>query len=99
MKKIKNYVGMTINANYFRGMEAVGGQIIFDELGFVFKSHSVNIQTGETRIEYLEIKDLQKVNTLGIIPNGMLLLTNDNIEHRFVIRNREKVIRFLRTLF
>ncbi len=99
MKKIKSYIGMTINANYFCGAEAVSGTITFDDLGFVFKSNGANTQTGEPRIEYLAIKDLQKVNTLGIVPNGMLILTNDNIEHKFVISGREKVIQFLRTLF
>ena len=53
----ENYVNEKIGANYMRGKEAVGGWINFDENGLTFKSHAVNIQTGETRIEYAAIQD------------------------------------------
>jgi hypothetical protein len=33
-------------ANLFRGIEAVGGKIYFDETGFSLKCHALNIQTG-----------------------------------------------------
>lgn len=92
---MKDYVDKSIAANYFRGTEAVGGKIYFDKTGMTFKSHMFNIQRGETRIEYCEIDSVAKRNTLGIIPNGMLILTRDGFEHKFVINSRTKVIEFI----
>lgn len=93
----ENYVNEKIGANYMRGKEAVGGWINFDENGLTFKSHAVNIQTGETRIEYAAIQDIKKRNTLGIVPNGISVYTNDGFEHKFVIHDREQVIEFLKS--
>lgn len=90
-----DYSGKHIAANYFRGVEAVGGKIYFDETGLTFKSHAINIQTGETRIEYEKISEVVKRNTLGIVPNGISIFTKDGFEHKFVINNRSKVIDFL----
>lgn len=39
-----------VAANLFRGKEAVGGRLHFEEQRMVFKSHAFNIQTGETVI-------------------------------------------------
>lgn len=94
---MKNYIGNSILANYFKGIEAVGGKIYFDDTGLTFKSHALNFQTGETRIEYVQIIKVVKRNTLGIIPNGMSIFTKDNYEHKFVIYHRNSVIEFLQS--
>lgn len=94
---MKNYIGKKIAANYFRGLEAVGGNIRFDEEGLTFHSHALNIQRGETRIEYADIMDLGKRNSLGIIPNRISIFTKDGFEHRFVINNRNDVLEFLQS--
>lgn len=93
----ENNLNEKIAANYMRGKEAVGGWIYFDENGLTFKSHAVNLQTGETRIEYADIRDVKKRNTLGIVPNGISVYTNDDFEHKFVIHDREQVIEFLKS--
>lgn len=90
------YIEKIILANYFRGSEAVGGKIYFDNTGLTFKSHKFNIQRGETRIDYNQIQDVNKRNTLGIVPNGISIFTKDGVEHKFVIYNREKIIDFLK---
>ena len=60
---MKDYCGKSIAANYYRGIEAVGGKLIFDETGITFKSHALNIQTGESRIEYKDmLKDASGVD-------------------------------------
>lgn len=92
-----DYVNEKIGANYMRGKEAVGGWINFDEKGLTFKSHPINIQTGETRIEYADIREVKKRKSWGIVPNGISVYTNDNFEHKFVIHNREQVIEFLKS--
>lgn len=48
---MKDFTGQSIPANYFRGIEAVGGKIYFYEDRLVFKSHLFNIQRGETEIK------------------------------------------------
>ena len=92
---MKNYIGISVAANYFRGPEAVGGKVAFDETGLTFRSHALNIQTGDTRIDYDQIEMIRKVNTFGVIPNGMLIITKDFRRHQFVIYHRKKVIDFL----
>lgn len=94
---MRDYIGNSILANYFKGIEAVGGKINFDETGLTFQSHALNIQTGETRIEYSQITKIAKRNTLGIVPNGISIFTKDNFEHKFVINNRNSVIEFLKS--
>lgn len=80
-----------------RGKEAVGGRIYFNENGFTFKSHAVNIQTGETCIEYADIQKVKKRRTLRIMPNRISVYTNNNFEHKFVIHDREQIIGFLKS--
>lgn len=92
---MKDYINKSIAANYFRGIEAVGGKITFDETGLTFSSHAFNMQRGSTRIDYSDIQDVQKKSNLGFIPNGILIITNNGIQHRFVINNRNNIIEFL----
>lgn len=92
---MKDYIGKTVKANYYRGIEAVGGHIHFDKTGLVFNSHGANIQTGETRIEYKDINSVNKRNTLGFVPNGISIFTNDKVQHKLVVYNRSSILEFL----
>ena len=92
---MKKYLNSSIPANYFRGIEAVGGRLYFGETGMTFRSHNWNIQTGETRIEYRDIQSFSKRNTLRLVPNGLPVFTKDGFEHKFVIFHRKAVMRFL----
>lgn len=86
-----DYIGKSIFANYFRGIEAVGGKLYFDEQGILFRSHALNIQTGDTRICYAAMEKAQK---RGIL-TGMSIFTKDGFEHKFVVYHRKRVIAFL----
>ncbi len=90
---MKDYVGTKIAANYFRGSEAVGGKLFFDESGMTFKSHIFNIQRGETRIEYSQIQGAQRGK--GIIPTSVSVFTKDGFEHKFVVYHRDDLIAFI----
>ena len=90
---MKDYTNTKILANYFRGAEAVGGTLSFDETGMTFSSHALNIQTGATRIEYSEIDCAKIVKKL--IPSFMSVFTKDGTEHVFVVYHRKKIIEFL----
>lgn len=93
-----NFNGKNIAANYFCGKEAVGGKIYFDEEGFTFKSHKLNLQKVEARFLYKDICKIEKRKTLNIIPNGMAVFTQDEVEHLFVINKREEVIEYLQSV-
>ncbi|MBR2432588.1 MAG: hypothetical protein IKB23_06690 [Clostridia bacterium] len=88
---MRDYCGESIPANYYRGIEAVGGKLFFDETGMTFKSHAFNVQTGESRIEY---KDIAKAQVKGFL-TGISVYTKDGIEHKFVVYYRKKVVEFL----
>ena len=92
---MKDFTGQKIMANYFRGIEAVGGKIYFYEDKLIFKSHVFNIQRGETEIKYSDIYEIQKRNTSFIVPNGISIITKDGFKHKFVLNGRNKVIEFL----
>lgn len=88
---MKDYCGQSIAANYYRGKEAVGCKLFFDDTGITFKSHAFNIQKGETRIEY---KDIAKAEVKGFL-TGMSVYTKDYVEHKFVVNQRKDVVEFL----
>jgi len=76
-------------ANLFRGMEGVGGKIFLTDKKLIFKSHKINIQKGQTNIEYKNIKEIIKRKTAKIIDNGIRIITNDNKEFDFVVNERD----------
>lgn len=92
---MKVALGEAIPANLFRGIEAVGGKIIFLEQGIKFNSHSLNIQTGEVFIPYNQILNIKKRNTLLFVPNGISIITRDGSEFKFVVYKRNEIIDFI----
>ena len=74
-------------ANHFRGKEAVGGWLFLTSTELIFKSHGFNIQNQKTIIPLNNILEVTKVNTLGIVPNGLMIRTNNKSE-RFVLHGR-----------
>jgi len=88
-------INKEVAANLFRGMEAVGGHLIFEENEMIFKSHRFNIQTGETCIPYKDISNAVKCNTLLIIPNGILINMKNGTCYRFVVWKRNEIISFI----
>lgn len=85
-------------ANLFRGVEAVGGRMYLTANSVYFSSHRFNVQTGDTRIGLDEISDIQKCNTLGIVPNGLRIITRQGQVHQFVLWGRNSVIACLKVL-
>lgn len=92
------FEGKSVAANLFRGIEAVGGKLLFGEEYMRFKSHFFNIQRGETIIYYNDIVRIEKIKTLGIIPNGINVVVKTlegEKEYKFVINKRNKIVEFL----
>lgn len=71
-------------ANMWRGAEAVGGRLHVTNQRVIFKSHSLNIQTGETHISLADIQSVSPVNTLGIVPNGPQIALKSGGAYKFV---------------
>ncbi|TDL98097.1 hypothetical protein ERX27_05320 [Macrococcus brunensis] len=90
-----NYVGQSVKANYIKGFESIGGNLHFYDDGFEFKPHALNIQKHNPFIYYNDISSVSKRNTLGLVPNGILVSTKDGTEHKLVVFNRQHIMRFL----
>lgn len=78
--KMEHYIGTAINANLFRGAEAVGGKIHFCDKSFLFESHKLNIQKGKTEINYAEIDSIRKRSPLKVVPNGIKITLTNRLE-------------------
>jgi hypothetical protein len=79
-------------ANIFRGIEGVGGKLFLTNKKVIFKSHKLNIQKGQTDINYENIAELIKRKTAKLIENAIRIKTNDGKEFDFVVNEREKWI-------
>ena len=77
-----------IFANLYRGIEGVGGKIFFTNQRLIFKSHSLNIQKGQTNIDYSEIKNIEKRKTMRIVKNGIKVTTKEAKEYCFLVNDR-----------
>jgi hypothetical protein len=80
-------------ANHFRGKEAVGGWLFLTNDELIFKSHNINVQRHQTVIQLNGISDVTTASTLGIVPNGLLVITTDGTKERFVVNNRQNWIK------
>lgn len=76
-------------ANLFRGIEGVGGKIFLTNKKLIFKSHKINIQKGQTDIEYSTIQKIVKRKTAKLIDNGIRIKTNNGKEYDFVVNERD----------
>ena len=72
-------------ANHFKGIEAVGGKLYLTNKRLIFKSHKLNIQNHQLDINLTEINSVGRYNTLGVIDNGLSVITNQNKTEKFVV--------------
>lgn len=84
-------------ANYYRGIEAVGGTLFLNDAGIIFKPHKMNIQKGELFLNYDQMRAVETRKTLGVIPNGVIIYAKDDKQHKFVINNSKRVIEYIRS--
>lgn len=72
--------------NLFRGTGGVSGKIFLTDKKLVFKSHKINVQKGQTNIEYKNIKEIIRRKTTKIVNNGIRI--NENKDFDFVVNER-----------
>ncbi|WP_299015643.1 GRAM domain-containing protein [uncultured Polaribacter sp.] len=78
-----------IFANLFKGIEGVGGKIFLTNERLIFKSHSLNIQKGQTNIKYSDILSVSKKKTAKLFNNGIKLITKKGTTYKFVVNDRD----------
>ncbi len=83
-------------ANMFRGIEGVGGKLFLTNKHMIFKSHKINIQTGQTAIDYNNIKEIETLKTLNLINNRLKIITVDDKSHVFVVNERDLWLKHLK---
>lgn len=86
-----------VAANYFRGAEAVGGKLYFDDKGLTFKPHAINIQKDQLRLLFADMQEVRPRKTWGLIPNGLAVFTKDGREHKFVVYHPKKLAEYIRS--
>ncbi len=72
-------------ANHIVNHESVGGKLFLTTKRFIFKSHKINIQKHIFELDLNKINDCHKYKTMRIIPNGLKIITNNNVIEKFVV--------------
>ncbi len=62
-----------VGVNLFRGIEAVGGRMKITNRRILFEAHAINLQKMPAEIPLDQIAEIRERNTLGIVPNGILI--------------------------
>ena len=86
---------VVVNANFKKGFEALGGQLTITSDLMCFKSHKANVQSADVSISLSDIQDVVPYNSLGIVPNGLKIVT-DKREYKFVVSDRDVIVQVLR---
>jgi phosphate/sulfate permease len=82
-------------ANHFKNAEAVGGRLYLLNDRLTFKSHKLNLQNHELEIPLKHIEKVSTFNSLGIIPNGIVIKTIDSQNFKFVVTGRKEWMELL----
>jgi len=82
-------------ANLFRGIEGVGGRLKVTNKRLIFEPHAVNIQKQVLEVPMNQIKEVNTRNTMGFIPNGIMIKLASGQEYKFVVWKREELIRLI----
>ena len=83
---------VTAGANLWRGAVAVGGRLTLRRRGLQFRAHALNVQPEPLDIPVEEIVEVRRTRTMGIIPNGLAVITTQGLEIRFVVGDRDRFL-------
>ena len=79
-------------ANCFVNYEAVGGWMVLTVDKLIFLPHTINYQKNKIIINISDIVNVARKNTMGIVPNGISVITKDKTTYNFVVSHRNKWI-------
>ncbi|MBE6772960.1 MAG: hypothetical protein E7544_01925 [Ruminococcaceae bacterium] len=92
---MKDFTNKHINANYRKGTQTYVGNLWFYVDGLEYKAKSVNSTINLGKIPYSEISSIKSVNTIGFIPNGIIIQLTNGKKFNYVIGDRKSVIKFI----
>ena len=84
---------LEIKANLWRHVEAVGGRLKVTSARLLFQPHPFNFQNGPAEIPLSEIQSVVRVDTFGIIHNGLLVTLKSGAEWQFIVGKPEDLIK------
>ncbi|WP_162418796.1 PH domain-containing protein [Cyclobacterium roseum] len=76
-------------ATLFKGMEGVGGKLFLTNKKLIFKSHALNIQKGQTDIDYETISGVEKREVGKRKYPGICIQTKDGKKYKMVVYEPE----------
>jgi hypothetical protein len=82
-------------ANLIRGMEAVGGRLKITNQRLIFEPHAINIQNQTLEVPLNQVQEIKPRNTLGIVPNGILIKLVSGQEYKFVVWKRKELMELI----
>lgn len=94
---MRDLTGTNVNANCRKGGTLYVGSLCFFTDSFEYKAKAVNSTISLGKIPYSDINEIEAANTLGIIPNGIIVKLKNSNELRFNVNNRNAVIEFLKS--
>lgn len=94
---MKDFTNKHVNANYRKGAQTYVGSLWFYDKEFEYKAKAVNSTIKLGRTAYAEIKSIKNVNTLGIVPNGIIIELKNKTQYNYIINNRKAVVAFLKS--
>ncbi|MCI1936113.1 MAG: hypothetical protein LKJ44_04495 [Bifidobacteriaceae bacterium] len=83
---------LRVKANLKRGAEYVGGHLTVRTDGLYFHPHQFNIQIADLFINKAEIREIKKIRTLGLVPNGLQLALLNGGVVTLVVSSRAKLM-------
>lgn len=96
----EEHIQYKLSANLRKGIEFVGGVLMITNERFRFEPHSVNIQKGDVEFPIREIRSFEKVNVLGVVPNGLKAEMQDGKSYTFNvapadIAERDEIVEYV----
>ncbi len=78
-------------ANHLVTMDSTGGKLFVTNQRLIFNSHQLNFQAHQWSIDLNNIKEIKLSNTIGIIPNGLLVIDQQGKKDRFITWKRKSI--------
>ncbi|PIE50610.1 MAG: hypothetical protein CSA38_02255 [Flavobacteriales bacterium] len=77
-------------ANFYGGLKSTAGALFLTDKKVIFRSHSLNIQKGQTNINYEDINGIIKRKTSYLIPNKIRVTIKNGQKFDFIVNNQKE---------
>ncbi len=80
---------LELNANLMARRQVVGGTLILTDRRVIFEPQALDLETGIISLPLAHIVAIRAVNTLLLVPNGLLLQQDNGEQYRFAVEKRK----------